>query len=258
MKRGFTLAEVLITLGIIGVVTALTIPVLISLYQKNVLRNQFKAAYSTIQEAWRKAESDLDYRPSCYYWLKSPYKGVCQEKDEYGSCTKFTLEDGSPLPSDFNGNFTECKVLRDAVLENMKIIKTCKNNAYKNGCIPAYKGIDTVMQANRPEDNQMSDDEAASKSRGCGNFREKAIRNDRSAYVLANGIIFIPYDSTNGVHIFAIDINGMKGPNKWGHDLFTFMTRADVNSPLRLTPDGCMNVEKGGLSTSQMLRDIYK
>lgn len=34
MKRAFTLVEVLITLGIIGVVAALTLPALIENYQK--------------------------------------------------------------------------------------------------------------------------------------------------------------------------------------------------------------------------------
>lgn len=233
-------------------------PLLLGYYQKKVLQNQFKAAYSILQEGWQKAQSDLGYRPSCYYWLSSPYKGVCQERDEYGTCTKFTLEDGSPLPSDYNGDFTECRVFLNSILDNLKIIKKCEKNAYKNGCIPAYKGMDTVMQANSPEDNEMSDDEAASKSSGCSNFREKAIQNDRTVYVLANGIIFIPFTNTSGAHIFAIDVNGMKGPNKWGYDLFTFQTRADVSSSLRLIPGGCMVVENGGVSTAQMLKDIYK
>lgn len=34
MKKGFTLAEVLITLGIIGVVASMTIPTLIAKHQK--------------------------------------------------------------------------------------------------------------------------------------------------------------------------------------------------------------------------------
>ena len=34
LKHGFTLAEVLVTLGIIGIVAALTIPALIGNYQK--------------------------------------------------------------------------------------------------------------------------------------------------------------------------------------------------------------------------------
>ena len=42
-KSAFTLAEVLITLGIIGVVAALTIPILISNYRKRQLETQIKA-----------------------------------------------------------------------------------------------------------------------------------------------------------------------------------------------------------------------
>ena len=41
-KFGFTLAEVLITLGIIGVVSALTMPNLIANYQKKVWVTQLK------------------------------------------------------------------------------------------------------------------------------------------------------------------------------------------------------------------------
>lgn len=37
MKRGFTLAEVLITLGIIGVVSSMTMPVLVQNYQKKAM-----------------------------------------------------------------------------------------------------------------------------------------------------------------------------------------------------------------------------
>ena len=37
MKKGFTLAEVLITLGIIGVVAAMTMPTLIQNHQKRSL-----------------------------------------------------------------------------------------------------------------------------------------------------------------------------------------------------------------------------
>lgn len=50
---GFTLAEVLITLGIIGVVAALTIPTLISNYQKNMYLNRFKKSYSMVLNGFR-------------------------------------------------------------------------------------------------------------------------------------------------------------------------------------------------------------
>ena len=45
-KKGFTLAEVLITFGIIGVVAAITMPMLITHYQKQATVNQLKKAYS--------------------------------------------------------------------------------------------------------------------------------------------------------------------------------------------------------------------
>lgn len=41
-RFGFTLAEVLITLGIIGVVAALTLPSLVANYRKQILHSQFK------------------------------------------------------------------------------------------------------------------------------------------------------------------------------------------------------------------------
>ncbi len=51
MKNGFTLAETLITLGIIGVVAAITIPTLISNYKKRIVENQLKTAYSLITQS---------------------------------------------------------------------------------------------------------------------------------------------------------------------------------------------------------------
>ena len=51
MQKGFTLAEVLITLAIIGIVAALTIPSLASGYQKRVLTSQLQKTYSEISQA---------------------------------------------------------------------------------------------------------------------------------------------------------------------------------------------------------------
>lgn len=51
MKNGFTLAEVLITLGVIGVVAALTLPTLIANYKKNVTVNKVKKFYSVMSQA---------------------------------------------------------------------------------------------------------------------------------------------------------------------------------------------------------------
>lgn len=56
MKRfGFTLAEVLITLGIIGVVTAITLPVLINNYKEKATVTRLKKVYSILSQAMQKA-----------------------------------------------------------------------------------------------------------------------------------------------------------------------------------------------------------
>lgn len=57
-KKAFTLAEVLITLGIIGVVAALTMPVLIANYKNKVFITKTKKVYSNIQNAIIMAQQD--------------------------------------------------------------------------------------------------------------------------------------------------------------------------------------------------------
>ena len=56
-KAAFTLAEVLITLGIIGVVAALTLPTLIQNYQKKVILTQLKKNYAIVLNWIQQAET---------------------------------------------------------------------------------------------------------------------------------------------------------------------------------------------------------
>ena len=252
-ETGFTLAEVLITIGIIGIVAALTFPSIIGYYQKKVLQEQFKVAYSMLSQLLLKSEVDLGGKAECYYWDVNPYGAdVCAEYDARGGCKRYELADGSPLPSNYNGNMSECKVLLDNVLSNVQVIAKCENKAFEKGCIPEYEGIDTVQQVYDPD---MTDDEAYAATAGCRNFRKDAILNDRTAYVFKNGIILIPY--SNGASIFLVDINGKKGPNKWGYDLFTFLIKSNNFKPLKLSGGGCHAVEKGGVSTQKMIENIY-
>ena len=56
-KCAFTLAEVLITLGIIGIVAAMTMPTLLANYRKKQTVTQLKKAYSEIQQALKLSEA---------------------------------------------------------------------------------------------------------------------------------------------------------------------------------------------------------
>ena len=68
----FTLAEVLITLGIIGVVAALTLPTLIQNHQKQVYVTQLKKAYSTLTNAYNELAAEQEVADwnqiSCSDW----------------------------------------------------------------------------------------------------------------------------------------------------------------------------------------------
>ena len=57
-KAGFTLAEVLITLGIIGIVAAMTIPALMENVRDVQFRSKFFKSYALIQQTLKKMEAD--------------------------------------------------------------------------------------------------------------------------------------------------------------------------------------------------------
>ena len=61
-KIGFTLAEVLITLGIIGIVAAMTIPTLIAEQQKKQTVAKLQRALGIMNQAYRLAYDEVSGR----------------------------------------------------------------------------------------------------------------------------------------------------------------------------------------------------
>ena len=79
-KFAFTLAEVLITLGIIGVVAAMTLPTLIQNHQKKVTVVRLKKFYSVMSNAIRMEEAALgDYKG----WAPTQQDDFVQWFDEH-------------------------------------------------------------------------------------------------------------------------------------------------------------------------------
>ena len=115
-KVAFTLAEVLITLGIIGVVAALTIPSLIQHHRNQVVETRLKKVYSVVNQALVLAELDYGSRE---YW--------------------YNLND---VDFDKNGNPVSGDSLREKWLQKYLApyiktvkIKTLKNNSYDRPAI---------------------------------------------------------------------------------------------------------------------------
>ena len=117
-KAAFTLAEVLITLGVIGVVAALTMPSLIAHYQKKVLVDQIKKAYSTINEGFRQImvnDGCTDY--ACAGFWGKDYAGRFSETNSNKIINTFKLSsvfvdsglEPSFIPSHYMYNITYLK-----------------------------------------------------------------------------------------------------------------------------------------------------
>ena len=94
-KAAFTLAEILITLGIIGIVAAMTIPTLVSNYQKKVLKTQFTKKYAEISQSvlMAKNETNGNFKSYCatYNGTSYPHTSECKAMfDKYfkkiGTC----------------------------------------------------------------------------------------------------------------------------------------------------------------------------
>ena len=66
-KKAFTLAEVLITLGIIGVVAAMSIPTLIANINSAKFSSQFKKSFATLNQAALMSQNHYDF--DCLYLL---------------------------------------------------------------------------------------------------------------------------------------------------------------------------------------------
>lgn len=96
MKYGFTLAEVLITLGIIGIVAAMTLPTLINKTQNQELITSFKKVYSELSQVYMKIKADnggtfdgICKSADDYYTLFAKYMKkvqICEKGTVYGKC----------------------------------------------------------------------------------------------------------------------------------------------------------------------------
>lgn len=88
VKSAFTLAEVLITLGIIGVVSAMTLPIIISNTQGKENQALLKKAYSTLSQALLAMENDTGTKvlPQDYDWNKPFLKNFRKYFRLYATC----------------------------------------------------------------------------------------------------------------------------------------------------------------------------
>lgn len=172
IKRAFTLAETLITLAIIGVVAAITIPSLMQSTQDAELKTAWKNFYSEMNNATTQLVGDNG----------GSLKGLCS-----------------------NGNH-DC--LRDLYKPYLKSIKTCDGGAnygicwHSSGAFWALDGSTPVTDS-----YTMMSGLVLNKGPLISFFYGSINCDNTSQTILRCGY-------------FYADVNGLKGPNKYGKDIF--------------------------------------
>jgi len=174
--KGFTLAEVLIALAIIGVVAALTIPGLLLSIQKQQYVSSFKKTYSILSQ------------------------GALLLADENGGSLA--------------GKYSSDLAFVNALGKYISFIKVCNAGASPGACW--HNGVTTWHTLHG--DNGWGDPTTYTRAIGVDGVLYRA------------GLTFLNCnDSTyvqNGVNLscgnILVDVNGFKGPNIMGRDLFMF------------------------------------
>ena len=129
--KAFTLAEILVTIGIIGFVSAMTIPSLINNVKDTRFRTQFLKTYTVIQQALKRMEADdIVIKSKFYDRERNPfYKTLLSyltNSTDCGDCLSFRK---NPLPIgcfDFDKNsyrtFNGTKILDKRYFDDGQIL----------------------------------------------------------------------------------------------------------------------------------------
>ena len=216
-RAAFTLAEVLITLGIIGVVAALTLPTLIQNHQKQVYVTQLKKAYSTLNNAFNKMAVD---------------EGVVDWNQTFCGSTQFWGD------NDINVSIAKQNECYDRILKQFNVMKKKQVGVVcsEPWCMYGY-------------DNYGSGKEFVD----VGNTYSTIDNLNDFMFVTSDGMTYLFLCGGGFSHI-GVDVNGIaKGPNKVGRDYFEFHWKNYSES--NLIPDGSeydswKNCSATNLSTS--------
>lgn len=154
-KTGFTLAEVLITLGIIGIIAAMTLPGVITNWQKKVTISKMKKFYSVMNQVLERSQADNgDFKDWNYanskeffdiylkpYLVKveTPQYNIHVSGDFTGG-VRFVFPDGTQAICSVLSNFTGNGGNVDAEIRNPVVIFYTHSKKYYNSFDDGFNG----------------------------------------------------------------------------------------------------------------------
>lgn len=204
---GFTLAEVLITLGIIGVVCALTIPSLIQKHQERAQIIKLKKVYSILNTAFNTAIAE-----------NGDINSWSQLAEGASNLDEQTIAINNIMKNYFNytkycdfGNKNKCQSPAYRMTNGEK-----RNYNIFNGTAPKYflaDGTIITIQASKGDYTSL----------WC-KYPVTNLSSSHKRYMYKCGKIYV-------------DTNGFKGPNRDGFDIFAFVFYQNTITPLGLKND---------------------
>ena len=195
----------------------MTMPSLIAKFQMKSFETAFKKQYSVIQNT-------IDYLV-LENSITECYMGM----------------DHNEITSWYVSRYTDCTALKQGLISKLNLSEI-KNDFYKNYA----KKADVLANGGHTINNGVSYDD---------------FTQIMNAYLLSDGAVILmtaPERATNNNYIHVsmiVDVNGKKGPNKWGYDVFymTLVTHK-ASQKILLTDQYSSIVEKGGLLPRTILR----
>ncbi len=191
---GFTLAEVLITLGIIGVVASLTIPSLINNYKEKELITRTKKTYSVIQNAILLAQVE---------------NGSVGDNTSLFDTSKTSVD----VAKDFAKYFNGAKFCPD------KNVDGCGNFFYSLKFASKKSSTDVNYPKIILPDNTII---SVMQNSSCFRVASDCVQNAAGECIKDQNGNNIPTTSThNDCATLFFDVNGTKLPNQFGRDAYS-------------------------------------
>lgn len=227
--KGFTLADVLITLGIIGIVAAMTLPTLIQKNQEKVTVTQLKKAYNILSQAYMSAVNE-NGTPDNWGLTHGLEEHNTDNPDEKSNSSLIVLNKLAP---------------------HLKIMKNC---GQKSGCFP-IKYLD------------FNGNPITTQSPDSTKYFAKAQLADGTIFFIdvhnisCNANYGISKKLQNVCGTINVDINGFKPPNQNGRDKFIFWyTKYGIEplgSAMETTNNNFDSCKKGGTGNGCTAWVIY-
>ena len=197
MKNGFTLAEVLITLGIVGVVASMTLPTLNNNVQKQTYEAGAKKAYNIISNAVGMYMVDQGVDDLTETPLYNNQEGLRAFVNKY---FRVSIDCGNRY---YNSNGASCFAKE---FYSMDRSKSANLSAYQcMQVVTVADGMSMCFDSGTIEDSAAGED-----TNGDGVVDE-------------NDTVHSAFEDDGTPLIVEVDINGPNGPNVTGRDIFSYV-----------------------------------